>query len=174
MKKFAVFLAPTPIKLVFLLEWLLFILVLLVRGELQGAHSLRVACAPLVVFYLAACGLVAAAQKSPRITTGWYLLGLALGLVSLDQLSKSLVLAFIPYNTPVPVIKDWLHLTHVYNLRGSWLIATFTIHFVGTGLLMVLSGVIAVGTVFGYRTTLAATARACGQIWPSWAYSPVT
>lgn len=167
MRKILGFLKPTSIKLVFLVEWGLFLGIELLRGRLEGGHPLLVALAPLLLFYLAACGLFAAAEKFPRIASGWKLPGLALGMVLIDQTSKMLVLACIPYEATVPVIRGWLNLAHVYNLHGSWLTATFALDFIGTGLLAVSAGGISVGAVFGY---LFYTSRYRQSLWADAAF----
>lgn len=58
------FLQPTWLKLIFLLEWFLFILIILFQGQLDTSHQFFVVVYPLLLFYLAACLFTALGQKN--------------------------------------------------------------------------------------------------------------
>jgi lipoprotein signal peptidase len=124
-------LKPTRIKLVFLVEWTLFILITLAKGELRTNQVLVVAAYPLILLYLVACVLNALSQHTQRVAQGWGLLGCAVGLIMLDQTIKTGVTASIPYQTRIPIIDNWLVLTHERNLLGSWVASAFKVQPVG-------------------------------------------
>ncbi len=125
------FLRPTRLKLVFLVEWVLFILITAAQGKLKTNHQILIAVYPLIIFYLSACALTALSQHTQQLAQGWKLLGLALGLTTLDQVSKAIVIALVPYQTSIPIIDGWLHLAHEHNPQGSWVVSAFNVQSVG-------------------------------------------
>jgi lipoprotein signal peptidase len=131
-------LRPTATRLVFLVEWLLFILLALLRGKLESGKQILVASYPLAFFYSVACALALLSEHSQQLSRGWRLLVLALGLTAADQLAKAVVVASIPYQASVPVIGGWLHLAHVRNVHGSWVLSTLNTQGLGTALLMIV------------------------------------
>lgn len=120
-------LKPTRIKLIFLLEWSLFLLIEMARGRLKSGHSILVAAYPLIFFYLIACALVAMNRHTHQIAQGWKLLALAVGLVLFDQVIKIIVTTLIPNNASIPVVKNWFHIAHVRNYEGSWVAGTLNL-----------------------------------------------
>jgi lipoprotein signal peptidase len=144
------FLKPNLIKLVFLVEWALFILIELLRGELESGRQILVASYPLVLFYLLACGLVVLSRRTQQLARSWKLLGVALGLALVDQFSKGLVVSFIHYQESIPVIKGWLHIAHEYNLKGSWVAEAFNLKLVVPLTLVTVVGIL-LGSGIGYR-----------------------
>jgi lipoprotein signal peptidase len=52
------------------------------------------------------------------------MLALAVALMLLDQIIKLFIVAFIPFQTAVPLVKGWLNLAHSCNFQGSWLLTT--------------------------------------------------
>jgi lipoprotein signal peptidase len=131
-------LRPTATRLIFLVEWLLFMLLALLRGKLESGKQILVASYPLAFFYSVACALAFLGEHTQQLARGWRLLVLAVGLTAADQLAKALIVASIPYLASVPVIDDWLHLAHVRNAHGSWLLSTLNAHELGTVLLMIV------------------------------------
>jgi lipoprotein signal peptidase len=125
------FLKPTKLKLVFLVEWVLFILITATQGRLKTNHHILVAVYPLIILYLAACALTALSQHTQQLAQGWKLLGLALGLTMLDQVSKAIVIALVPYQTSIPIVDRWLYLAHEHNSQGSWVVSAFNLQSVG-------------------------------------------
>jgi len=121
------FLKPTKYKLIFLVEWAVFILIVAVRGELETPHQVLVAVYPLAFFYLIACTLVALSQRVQPIARSRKLLLSACGLAVLDQAVKVMVAARIPYQASIPIVKDWLHLAHERNYTGSWIASEFNL-----------------------------------------------
>lgn len=119
------FLRPTGIKLIFVVEWLLFLLITGWQGGLQTWQQVGVAAYPLLFFYLIGATLNALSGKIKQVAHGWWLLALALGLMLLDQIIKLLVATFIPFRTAVPLINGWLNLAHNCNFQGSWLLSQF-------------------------------------------------
>ncbi len=130
------FLKPTRIKLVFLLEWVLFILITIAKGELETNHQILVAGYPLVFFYLVACALAALSQHIQQIAQSWRLLVFAIGLTILDQVVKTIIAASIPYQTSIPIVNNWLYLAHERNFHGSWIASAFNVQFVSVFNLM--------------------------------------
>jgi lipoprotein signal peptidase len=63
---------------------------------------------------------------------------LAVGLTAADQLAKTLIVASIPYRASVPIIDSWLHLAHVRNVHGSWVLSILNAQGAATVLLMVV------------------------------------
>jgi lipoprotein signal peptidase len=145
------FLKPTGLKLVFLVEWTLFILLEWLRGELGTGGKILVASYPLVFFYLVACVLVVLSQHTRQVARGWKLLALALGLAAVDQFIKTMVGTFVPYQSSAPIIEGWLHLAHKHNLQGSWLLSIFNLRPVGTAMLTVVVVAILSGSAFCHR-----------------------
>ena len=125
------FLRPTKLKLAFLAEWVLFILILAAQGKLEANHQILIAVYPLIILYLAACALTALSQHTQQLAQGWKLLGLALGFTILDQVSKVIVIAFVPYQTSIPIIDGWMQLAHEHNAQGSWLASVLNVQPVG-------------------------------------------
>ncbi|MBN1877489.1 MAG: signal peptidase II [Anaerolineae bacterium] len=121
------FFRPTKTKLIFLIEWVLFILITAVRGELETPHQVLVAGYPLIFFYLIACMLTALSQHIEQIARSRRLLIFAGGLMLLDQLIKAIVTAFIPYQATIPIIPNGLHLAHKRNFHGSWIASVFNV-----------------------------------------------
>ena len=106
------FLRPTKLKMLFLAEWSLYLLIELFRGKLGTAHHLIVAGYPLLFFYLIGCTMAALAGASRRPPRWRHLLGLAALLVVSEQVVKAAVNAFIPWKASIPIIPGWLHLAH--------------------------------------------------------------
>jgi len=130
------FLKPTRIKLVFLLEWVLFILITIAKGELETNHQILVAGYPLAFFYLVACALAALSQHVRQLAQSWRLLVFAIGLTILDQVVKMIVAAFVPYQISIPIVNNWLYLAHERNFHGSWIASAFNVQFVSVFALM--------------------------------------
>lgn len=150
MIKISNFLKPNIIKLVFLVEWALFIAIELLRGELDVGRQILVASYPLALFYLFACGLEVLSRRTQQLARGWMLLWLSLGLALVDQLSKAVVVTFIPYQASVPIIRGWLHLAHEYNRQGSWVAEAFNLSLAGPVTLVVVVLVL-LSSGIGYR-----------------------
>jgi lipoprotein signal peptidase len=127
MPAIAAFLKPTKHKLVFLVEWALFILFEAVKGELETPQQVLVAVYPLLFFYLVACALAAISQGVQPIARSGKLLSITGGLVVLDQVIKVIVSAVIPYQASIPIVEGWLHLAHERNLSGSWIVSEFNL-----------------------------------------------
>jgi len=115
------FLRPTRLKLAFLAEWVLFVLISAAQGKLHTSHHILIAVYPSIPLYLAACVFTAWSQRTRQLARGWRLCGLAVGLVILDQVSKLIVVAFVPYQASAPIIDGWLSLAHEHNPQGSWI-----------------------------------------------------
>jgi len=122
----AAFLKPTKIKLIFLVEWACFILITAARGNL-ATNFVPVAAYPLVFFYLIACTITALSKHTQRVAQSWRLPAIAVGLILVDQAIKTGVTASIPYQTSLPIIKNWLHLAHECNFHGAWIASYFDI-----------------------------------------------
>ena len=119
------FLKPTRIKLIFLVEWTLFILISAAQGKLKTNHQVLVASYPLVFFYLVGCMLAVLSRRLRPFSQTWILFVFAIGLTLLDQVIKVIVVALVPYQAPIPIIKNWLYLTQERNSFGSWIISFF-------------------------------------------------
>jgi len=144
-------LRPTATRLVFLVEWLLFLLLALWQGKLESGKQILVASYPLAFFYFVACAFALLSEQSQQLIRGWRLFALAVGLTAADQLAKALIVASIPYQASVPVIDGWLHLAHARNVHGSWLLSTLGARELGTVLLMIAVPAVMLFSVFGYR-----------------------
>jgi lipoprotein signal peptidase len=114
------FLRPTRLKLAFLAEWVVFVLISVAQGKLQTSHHILTAVYPSILLYLAACALTAWSEHTQQLAQGWRLVGFAFVLTVLDQASKAMVIAFVPYQASIPIIDGWLHLAHEHNAQGSW------------------------------------------------------
>ena len=64
------FVKPTQIKLLFLVEWLLFIIISLMRGHLVDSQQILVAVYPLLIFYFIACVLTAFRHQKQQLAKG--------------------------------------------------------------------------------------------------------
>jgi lipoprotein signal peptidase len=120
------FLKPTKIKLVFLVEWILFVLIIAAGGELES-NQVLVAGFPLIFFYFVACVMAALSKHRQRVAQSWGLFTCAVGLIVLDQAIKTGVTALVPHQTSIPIINNWLYLAHEYNFHGSWVAVTFNV-----------------------------------------------
>jgi lipoprotein signal peptidase len=140
------FLKPTRLKLVFLAEWLSFLLLELLRGELGIGVCLLVSAYPLLFFYLMACELTTLSQHAQQIATGWRLSAMAMGLAIADQFGKAMVEVFVPHRATVPILRGWLHLGHEHNLQGSWIAGTFGLDQPGVALMIVAALVLLAST----------------------------
>ena len=138
-------LKPTKIKLLFLVEWSAFIVIEMTRGKLDSELSILVAGYPLILFYLAACALAALSQHTRRIACGLRLVALAIGLVLLDQIPKTLVTTLLPVQASVPVVENWLHVAHTRNYAGSWIAAAFNVP--GAAAIKIVQGCIIVAVL---------------------------
>jgi lipoprotein signal peptidase len=130
------FLKPTRIKLVFLVEWALFVLIAAATGDLETKHQVLVAGYPLLFFYLVACVLAALSPHIQQIASSGRLLAFAVGLTLLDQAIKTMIAAFVPYQTALPIVRNWLYLAHEHNTRGSWIAAAVDVQPVSVSSLM--------------------------------------
>ena len=124
------FFKPTRSKLVFLAEWFFFILTTAARGDLETNHQVLVAGYPLIFFYLIACALTTLSQHIQQIAQSWRLLLFAGGLTILDQVIKTIIIVFVPYQTSIPIVHNWLYLAHEHNFHGSWIASAFNVQFV--------------------------------------------
>jgi lipoprotein signal peptidase len=131
-------LRPTAARLVFLVEWLLFMLLALWQGKLESGKQILVASCPLAFFYSIACAFALLGEQSQQLARGWRLFALAVGLTAADQLAKTLIVASIPYRASVPIIDSWLHLAHVRNVHGSWVLSILNAQGAATVLLMIV------------------------------------
>jgi lipoprotein signal peptidase len=127
----AVFLEPTRVKLVFIVEWVFFFLITALRGYLATPHQALLIATPLIFFYLAGCTLASLGQDFQQIARGWRLFVLALSLALIDQGIKLWVSVKIPYKTSIPIVNNWLHITHEQNPYGSWVAGVFDIQLEG-------------------------------------------
>jgi lipoprotein signal peptidase len=114
------FLRPTRLKLAFLVEWVLFVLISAAQGKLQTSHHILTAVYPSILLYLAACAFTVWSQRTPQLARGRRLWALALGFTLLDQAIKAMVFAFVPYQASIPIIDGCLHLAQEHNPQGSW------------------------------------------------------
>jgi lipoprotein signal peptidase len=119
------FLKPTKLKLLFLVEWGVFILLQITRGEITNLDQLLIAGTPFLFFYLLACGFTQLSFSRSRIVNGWKIIPTGFILATLDQSVKLFITYLIPYQASQPIIHGWLHLSHEHNLHGSWFVATF-------------------------------------------------
>lgn len=61
------FFRPARLKMLFLAEWGVFILIELSRAKLRTPHQLMVAGHPLIVFYLLGCAIATLARVPRRL-----------------------------------------------------------------------------------------------------------
>jgi lipoprotein signal peptidase len=125
------FLKPSLIKGFFLVEWILLILFIALTGKLSSG-TLLVFLLPLVFFYLLASLLTSLSQREQQLSGNSGLLLIAMSLAFTDQMLKTIVNLTLPYQTSLPILRDWLHIANERNLRGSWLLETLDISFVST------------------------------------------
>lgn len=118
------FLRPTRLKLLFVIEWGLFVLIAWMQGSLGSVHQAQVALYPLGFFYLIACGLGAWSRRVQRVAANWRLVTVALALTGLDHAAKAIIVARLPLDASVPLVPGWLHLAHRRNVYGSWVLGT--------------------------------------------------
>lgn len=135
----------------FLAEWAVFLLLELLQGKLGNGRELLIAGYPFLFFYLVASILTMLSRRTQQLADGWKLLSLALSLTVIDQLSKVTVIAFVPYQTSIPIIEGWLHLAHEHNYQGSWLLSVFDWQLKSTGLLAAFVVLFLLCSVFSYR-----------------------
>jgi lipoprotein signal peptidase len=148
------FLRPPKIKLVFLVEWSLYILIIAIQGGLGTSHQILIAVYPLTLFYLVGCGFSALSVRTQQVARGWKLAAFALILALLDQVSKTVIVAFVPLQTSIPIIDNWLHLSHVQNPYGSWITNAFNLKTGGAfiALLWLMVFVILISSLIVHRS----------------------
>lgn len=167
MSALAGFLRPTALKAVFLAEWVLFILIEMLRGRLESSRQILVVSYPLAFFYLLACVLSLLSQRVGQIARGWRLLVLCASLTAVDQLGKAIVVALVPFRTSIPVIPDWLHLAHERNTQGSWLISSFDLPGISTAFLVVVAVLGVVVSLLAHRYYVSARRK---SVWADIAF----
>lgn len=145
------FLAPTWFKAIFVVEWTAFLLLSLLRRDLDSGRELLVACWPLALFYLVACGLDAVSQRNTQLARGWRLPALVSGLVAADQLGKTLVTRFLSPPSSMPIVEGWLHVAHEQNPHGSWLAGTFDLPLLGLAALAAVVLPVLLLSILGYQ-----------------------
>jgi lipoprotein signal peptidase len=118
------FLGPTRLKLLFVIEWGLFVLIAGMQGSLDSVHQVLVALYPLGFFYLVGCGLGAWSERVQRVAATRRLVSVALALAGLDQAVKTIVVARLSLDASVPLVPGWLHIAHRRNVYGSWILGT--------------------------------------------------
>ncbi|MEJ2707065.1 MAG: signal peptidase II [Anaerolineales bacterium] len=150
MKIFAL-LKPTPIRVVFLLEWLFFIAFKIARGGLEYGPRLLAPLFPLLIFYLIACGLDILA-KSRRGLAGFgmlVVLGLLWALV--DQGLKAMIYLYLPEGSFITLLPQILHLRQAHNLYNSWIMEAFERQFLSRSALVIMSVVFLIAAFAIYR-----------------------
>ena len=138
-------------KLIFLVEWALYILFLFVRGQLVNWRMVLVALYPLLFFYTIASILTSLRAINAMIARKGQLLALSLGVVLVDQVLKWLVSIFIPVKTSIPILENWLHVTHERNTRGSWFLTIVKLNWISTGVLISAAVLVLLLAYFWYR-----------------------
>lgn len=141
----------TKLKLIFLVEWTIYILFLWTSGGLVSGQVILGALVPLLFFYLAASILTWLHIKNALIPKNRQLLLLSCGLIITDQLLKWLVFLYIPVETSLPVLENWLHVTHERNMRGSWFLTVIESEWAGTGVLISAAVLVLLLALFCYR-----------------------
>jgi signal peptidase II len=119
------FLKPTPIKLVFLAEWILYVLFEAVLGSLPTADQLITLAYPLALYYLIACLLARLSQGYSGTSRLRVLLGLSLALVAIEQAIKLGIAAWLPMGASIPIIPGRISLSQSHNLYNSFLFNRF-------------------------------------------------
>jgi signal peptidase II len=114
------FFRPTLYKLIFTIEWLVYVLLTLVER-----HPLDLDLPPFalwsLLFYVGGCALVAWSRRTDRVASGWGLVVLIVAMVAVDQLSKAIAVATLQPGASIPLVEGWLHFSNVQNTSGSWL-----------------------------------------------------
>jgi lipoprotein signal peptidase len=149
------FFAPTPPKLVFLAEWVLFLALEGMIGALNRPAQFPGAGLPLVFFYLCGCACAWSAGRGQSLGSFGALLGVAALLALLDQAAKLAVLLGLGSGGQVVLIPGGLVIVQSLNLRASWFLDQFNLEFVSVALLSVLSILFLLLLAFGYRYYLA-------------------
>jgi lipoprotein signal peptidase len=145
------FIKPTAPKLVFLAQWLAYVLIVWLQGTLDSRHRFLVALYPLALFYLLACVLAHANRRLRQLAPGRPLLALGLALAAIDQGIKLLVTRSLSLGTSVPLLEGWLHLAHERNVQGSWVVNAFNIKFIGLGVLALIAVLTLLCALLGHR-----------------------
>jgi lipoprotein signal peptidase len=125
MNAVARFIKPTPIKILFLMEWILFIGINVILGKMDSLQSVLIAIYPLLFFYLIACILSAVSRHRERLAGKWGMVIFVVGLILLDQGMKQLAAVTIKDGMSHPVLDNWLHFANFHNDRGSWVLGFF-------------------------------------------------
>jgi lipoprotein signal peptidase len=133
------------------MEWAAFLVLSLLRRDIDSGRELLVASWPLAGFYLVACALDAVSRRSTHLARGWRLPALVAGLVAADQLGKFLVALFLGPHSSVPIVEGWLHVAHEQNRQGSWLVGMFDLPLVGMAALAAAVVPVLLLSILGYR-----------------------
>lgn len=120
----AQFLRPTRTKLVFWVEWGLYLALVVAIGQAPRPDKLLVLVYPLALYYLVACvfTVLVTREAAPPFRR---LLGWAALLAGVDQGAKLAVLAWLPLGTRVTLIPGRIYLEQALNPYKSWLAQLF-------------------------------------------------
>jgi lipoprotein signal peptidase len=128
-----------------------FVLLQVIRGELTKKDQLLVASIPFLFFYLLACGFTQLSLSRSRLVNGWKIITMGIILTAIDQCAKLFIVNLIPSQASQPIIHGWLHLSHEYNLHGSWVITTFNLIPLSAVALFIISIPLLLGSIFFHR-----------------------
>lgn len=160
------FFRPTLPKLTFLAQWVVFIAISFLRGDLNSAAVWKVALYPLLLFYLIACVFNALAERSKTYTGLGRLVVISVLLAAIDQAAKVLMMRFVPFGSAVQVIPGWFAFQHARNTMGSWVLNAIGL---SNSMIssLILGALVVLLLIFGVRTYQSAIASQSprGQFW---------
>lgn len=113
------------ITLIFCAEWALYMIFEGVLGRFTNWRLFLMNLLPFVFFYLVAQGVKGMEKRIGRSLQMGVILGWAAVLVAGDQLAKLVVRTFIADGQQISLIADWLYLTPVLNVHGSFVTSRF-------------------------------------------------
>lgn len=154
MKVFAL-LKPTPIKLVFLLEWIFFLVFKIASGGLESGLRLLAPLFPLLAFYLIACGLEVLAKTRKGLAGFGTLVVIGLLWALADQGIKAVVYLYLPEGSFIRLLPQVFHLRQAHNLYNSWIMEAFERQFLSRSALVVMSVVFLIAAFAIYRYYIA-------------------
>ncbi len=158
MRSAAQFLRPTRTKLVFWVEWGLYLAFVAAIGQAPRPDELLVLVYPLALYYLTAC--IFAALVNRGATPPFHrLLGWAALLAGGDQAAELAVLAWLPLGARVTLLPGRIYLEQALNPYTSWLVSLFGRAFLPPAGMSLLSLILAAGLVEFYRFYSASVRR---------------
>ncbi len=102
-------------------------MIIIFQGKIQTFQHLWVALYPLLFFYFTGSLFFTMKDKQRIPKKTFQLIGLAFGLVAMDQILKWIISITLPVNDFFPIISGWLEITYRRNFHGAWIFTQLSV-----------------------------------------------